>query len=289
LQARQPRIGRVAVCTIRRAGWTASVSVTPFSLVLFGGGCVAAAEWRSAAAWRAVVPVVAFLAGLTLATSGAAARGTDLRGGRSTRLVDLIESVEQGNARFARDVSTLRDQVGALTAKSSDARVEAAQADTRRLYAPAGLTTVTGTGLTVALNDAPPGAIDRSYPGLPRPSPDDLVVHQQDVQAVVNALWAGGAEAVQLMDQRVISTSAVRCVGNTLILQGRVYSPPYTITAIGDTDRLAGALSRSTAVRNYRQYVAAYGLGYRARTRSDVTIPAYTGALDLRYATPAGD
>ena len=64
--------------------------------------------------------------------------------------------------------------------------------------------------------------------------PDDLVVHQQDVQAVVNALWRGGADGVQVMDQRLIATSAVRCVGNTLILQGRVYSPPFTVTAVGD-------------------------------------------------------
>jgi uncharacterized protein YlxW (UPF0749 family) len=141
----------------------------------------------------------------------------------------------------------------------------------------------------VTLNDAPTDAIDRAYPGLPDPTPDDLVVHQQDVQAVVNALWAGGADAVRLMDQRVISTSAVRCVGNTLVLQGRVYSPPYTITAVGDTDRLLRALDESTAVRIFRQYVAAYGLGYRAEKRSNVTIPAYTGALDLRYATSAAD
>ena len=38
------------------------------------------------------------------------------------------------------------------------------------------------------------------------------MVHQQDIQAVVNALWAGGADALQIMDQRVISTSAVRMV-----------------------------------------------------------------------------
>ena len=65
-----------------------------------------------------------------------------------------------------------------------------------------------------------------------------VVVHQQDVQGVVNALWRGGAEAMQIMDQRVISTSAVRCVGNTLLLQGRVSSPPYTITAVGDVDAI---------------------------------------------------
>ena len=45
------------------------------------------------------------------------------------------------------------------------------------------------------------------------------------------------------MDQRLIATSAVRCVGNTLILQGRVYSPPYRITAIGDPKTLDTALN----------------------------------------------
>ena len=71
-------------------------------------------------------------------------------------------------------------------------------------------------------------------------SVDDVVVHQQDVQGVVNALWRGGAEAMMVMDQRIISTSAVRCVGNTLILQGRVYSPPFTVTATGDPALLDG-------------------------------------------------
>ena len=79
--------------------------------------------------------------------------------------------------------------------------------------------------------------------------PDDLVVHQQDVQAVVNALWRGGADGVQIMDQRLIATSAVRCVGNTLILQGRVYSPPYTITAVGDPDAAQPGARRLRARR----------------------------------------
>lgn len=86
---------------------------------------------------------------------------------------------------------------------------------------------------------------------------DDVVVHQQDVQAVVNALWAAGAEAMTIQDQRVIATSAVRCVGNTLILQGRVYSPPYVITAIGDIGSLRSGLdstgpSVSTAAMSTR-------------------------------------
>ena len=90
---------------------------------------------------------------------------------------------------------------------------------------------MTGPGLVVTLDDA------QRDPGSPLPpgvTPDDLVVHQQDLQAVVNALWAGGAQGVQVMDQRLVSTSAVRCVGNTLILHGRVYSPPFVVKAVGD-------------------------------------------------------
>src|SRR5690606_41737436 len=94
-----------------------------------------------------------------------------------------------------------------------------------------------GGALTVTLHAAPPDATAK-LPGYPEPQPDCLVIHQQDLQAVVNAMWQGGAEGIQVMDQRLISTSAVRCVGNTLILQGRVYSPPYTITAVGDPGQL---------------------------------------------------
>ena len=67
------------------------------------------------------------------------------------------------------------------------------------------------------------------------------------MQAVVNALWAGGAEAMTIMGVRVISTSAVRCVGNTLLLHGRVYSPPFVITAIGDPSAMQQALENPTA------------------------------------------
>src|ERR687883_440089 len=117
-------------------------------------------------------------------------------------------------------------------------------------------------------------------------TPDDLVVHQQDVQAVVNALWVGGAEAMMLMDQRVISTSAVRCVGNTLLLQGRVYSPPYRITAIGDPARMRAALETPAALQIYREFAREFGLGWTVQDAGELTVPAFTGSLDLRYATP---
>jgi uncharacterized protein YlxW (UPF0749 family) len=88
------------------------------------------------------------------------------------------------------------------------------------------------------------------------------------------------------MDQRLISTSAVRCVGNTLILQGRVYSPPYKIQAVGDPERLKDALAASPTIQNYMVYVNVYGLGWKVEDDGKVTLPGYSGTADLHYAQP---
>lgn len=235
--------------------------------------------------WR-VAGLVAFtLAGLLFVTSASAAKGSDLRSGRATRLADLIRVRQQGNERLSARVEALRAEVAKTSGQRSALGGQpSSQAEVATYEAPAGLRPVRGPAVAVSLDDAPEGALTRSYPGLPKPAPDDLVVHQQDVQAVVNALWAGGAEAMGLMDQRVVSTSAVRCVGNTLILQGRVYSPPYVVTAIGDPAALRAALAESPAVGTYRDYVAAYGLGYDLRSSPSLRLPAFDGSLRLRYA-----
>ncbi|MCW2606261.1 MAG: hypothetical protein JWO60_954, partial [Frankiales bacterium] len=152
-------------------------------------------------------------------------------------------------------------------------------ADAAALEQAAGLTPVQGPSVTVRLDDAkredaPPDAV-----------PDVLVVHQQDVQAVGNALWAGGAEAMTLMGQRVVSTSAVRCVGNTLILHGRVYSPPFVVTAVGEQAALRRALDLAPGVQLFLEYVDRFGLGYAVTTAPRTRLPAYDGPLELPRTT----
>jgi uncharacterized protein YlxW (UPF0749 family) len=115
-----------------------------------------------------------------------------------------------------------------------------------------------------------------------------VVVHQQDVQSVVNALWAGGAEAMVIMGVRVISTSAVRCVGNTLLLHGQVFSPPFEIAAIGSPGRLRSALDANAGVLAFRDAVSAFNLRYTVDNREDVIAPAYIGPVTLDHATAVG-
>ena len=189
---------------------------------------------RRPSLWTVLVPVVALVAGLLFATSSRTALGTDLRAGESTQLSQLIQQRQATVVRQQDELAPLQQRVQALTdqAASRNGEVAAAQGEGVREEPSAGLTALTGPGLSVTLDDAPPqsgGALPGDVP------PDNLVIHQSDVQGVVNALWAAGADGVAIMGQRLIATSAVICVGNTLLLHGRTYSPPFVVTAVGSS------------------------------------------------------
>lgn len=233
--------------------------------------------------WSYVVPVVLFGAGVLFATTAETAQGTELRNDRRVAMGELIgerkDEVASLTDRRRRLARAVEDETRRLARSDGGIRGEQSRADSSREAA--GLTAMHGPGLVVKLDDAPVS------PGGPLPrgaTADDVVVHQQDVQAVVNALWAGGAEAMSIMGVRVISTSAVRCVGNTLLLHGRVYSPPFTIVAIGDTEGMRAALDRSEGVRLYRAAADDFGLGYEVDEKGDVKVPAFDGTEGLSHA-----
>jgi uncharacterized protein YlxW (UPF0749 family) len=233
-----------------------------------------------------VLTVAVFaLAGLIFFTSFNTAKGTNIRTDASLlKLSDLIQERSHNNGELDESNGSLRRDVEAL-AERDDGSTKAEDDKLAALEDRAGTQKIKGKAVTVTLDDAPPNATAK-LPGYPEPQPDYLVIHQQDLQAVVNALWKGGAQGIKVMDQRLISTSAVRCVGNTLILQGRVYSPPYKIQAVGDPGKLKQALADSKAIQNYMVYVNVYGLGWNVADDGTVTLPGYSGTVDLQYAKP---
>lgn len=232
--------------------------------------------------WWLGVPVIALVAGILFTTSATTADSAPLREDRRLQLADLIGERESRVAEAEAVLAPLEEEVAELTAAlaGADTPVLAEQQRAGMHRETAGFTALSGPGLTVTLDDAlrpdgltPPGAED-----------DDLLVHQQDLQAVVNALWAGGAEGMSIMGERIIATSAVLCVGPVLLLHGRPYSPPYVVTAIGDPEAMQEALAQSSGVQLFRQAVDAFGLGYGETVEEDVTVPAYDGTSTLRSA-----
>ncbi|MEU4214249.1 DUF881 domain-containing protein [Actinoplanes sp. NPDC026623] len=233
--------------------------------------------------WSIAVPLIGLAAGLLFTTSATTADGTALRDDRRPQLAQLIADkrarLEDREERAANLRAAVDQDAARLADVSEPVKIARARADALR--AGAGFTTLRGPGLTVRLNDSPQRTTGG---GTDAPENDDLVVHQGDVQAVVNALWAGGAEAMSIMDIRVISTSAVRCVGNTLLLHGQVFSPPFKITAIGEPTAMHQALESAEGVQQFRAAVADFGLGYQETVERNVTVRAYDGSSDLRSA-----
>jgi uncharacterized protein YlxW (UPF0749 family) len=231
--------------------------------------------------WPWLVPVAALVAGSLFASSVRASDGGDLRTDQA-RLPDLIRSQNRTNGDRSAQFDELQGRVDEATSALApgDLQTQKLERQANEIATAAGRTPVRGPALQVSLDDAKLGGGD-----VPAGAdPDDYVIHQQDVQSVVNALWRGGAEAMMLQDQRVISTSAVRCVGNTLILQGRVYSPPYVITAIGDRDAMRSALADDPSVGNLRDWSIAVGLGYDVKNVGQRTFPAYSGSIVPEHA-----
>jgi len=227
---------------------------------------------------RVATVAVCVVAGFMMATSALASRGNDLRPDRRTELVTLVQAEADRVEQLGRTASGLRAEVDALTARGNEA---AGLPDLTLAAERADSIAVTGPALTVTLTDAPasvqPAGVD----------PDLLVVHQQDIQAVVNALWEGGAEAMTVQGQRVSSRTGIKCVGNTVVLHGVPYAPPYRITAIGDVPALERSLRSSEYLRLYREYVDAYRLGYEVSRQARVEMPAYSGPAEFEHARVA--
>lgn len=224
------------------------------------------------------VTLVCLAAGLLFGTSASLARQDP--GDAPQDLVDLIERRDAQVKDLSARAETLSTEVQRLRAERAGSTTSRVLREADELATGVGAAAVTGPAVRVTLDDA-----GYSLDTLPEGySVDDVVVHQQDLQGVINALWAGGAEAIMVQDQRIVSTSSVQCVGSTLYLQGRVYSPPYTITAIGDPAALHAALEADPVVDTYRQWADAVGLGYAVEDLGETELPAFAGSVRPQHA-----
>ncbi|MBA3232465.1 MAG: DUF881 domain-containing protein [Propionibacteriales bacterium] len=228
------------------------------------------------------VPLACAAAGLLATTSMVNARGTDLRGGRYSDLTQLVQAQSNKVLALREETAALQQRIDALTGQVGGQRVRALQRDIAAVSPAAGLHGLGGPGLVVTLADAPR---DQEVPdGI---DPNLLIVHQQDIQAVVNAMWAGGAEGISLQGQRIIATTGIKCVGNTVVLQGVPYSPPYRVVAVGDPRVMYDALAASPEVANYRDYTEPpYNLGWLLQPQTAIRVPAFKAPVKLDYAKP---
>ena len=203
---------------------------------------------------------------------------------RDEALRKSVNQLEDRNRALKAEVADLQAAVKSgedeTARRSSAAEQVKAQLDEQRSVA--GLTALHGPGLTVLLHDG-------ADPNDPNDRSLGWTVHYQDLQDIVNLLWANGAEAIAVNGQRIVPTTAFHYAGvNILVNNASRLSGPYTVTAIGDPSALATGVGDPDQLAELKSRNRIYGLGFSWVRSTRVSIPGYDAAFLVKNAQPLG-
>lgn len=225
-----------------------------------------------------IVGVLGFLIAVAFNTT---TRLDDARPQRASDLVGVVQDMERQRGELQERLATLRSQVSDMEhAAAQDSGIrETFTNELEQARALAGLSPVRGPGVRVMLGDGSEVAQGGD--------PNDYLIHDTDVAAVVNALLAAGAEAVDVNGERVVATTPVRCAGTTILVNSVRLGSPYTIGAIGDSAKLESALlGDPQASLLFTTYKSQYGLQVSISKLTEIEIAPYRGSLRPQYAAP---
>lgn len=139
----------------------------------------------------------------------------------------------------------------------------------------AGTTAVKGPGVVVSIEDSKKIISNSDNTNL-------YIIHDEDILKVINELRAAGAEAISLNDQRLISTSEIRCAGPTISVNNTRVAAPFVIKAIGNAKSMEDAIKMRGGVA---ETLSVWGIQVDIKKDNNIVIPAYKGATEFKYVT----
>jgi len=225
---------------------------------------------------RAALTIIFVLFGFMLATQFRARPPivANLTYQRSEELSVLLKVAEEQRNALKEEVALLRDQVAKMQAGEDEVKV--LQNELRKAMFLAGLTDVKGPGIVVDMSDS-------QKPAQAGQNPNVFLIHERDLQDVINAIFGAGAEAVSVNAQRFVSTTEVVCAGNVIMINGVRVAPPFKILAIGDPAVLENGLKMRGGVVDNLQL---WGIEVKVKVEQEITISAYQGSLKFRFVQP---
>lgn len=233
---------------------------------------------------RVVSPGAAALAvmgvfGLLVATAAVqtARNAEDTSTGRASLVAQIKARNIELDARRAR-IANLRAENESLQNLYLDTTTQgrALSARLNRLSVMTGAAAVTGPGVKVVVDDAP-GAVS-----------DQQRVLDEDLQKLVNALWASGAEAISINGQRLTNLSAIRFAGSAITVNFVSLDRPYTVLAVGNPDTMPARFVETEHGRDWLDLHEVAHLEFKMTTEQSMRLPAAPARrLTLRHATEA--
>jgi uncharacterized protein YlxW (UPF0749 family) len=250
-----------------------------------GDPAASALRPASTAARRASTVVLLLALGTITGTAVAQVRerqqaGTGLRAELAAEVRDRTARTDE----LAAAAQRLRAQVAAAQAEllGADAQGRLVSERLVDLGLASATLPVEGPGLRVTLDDAKADSTGTDG-GLRGGSLSDRRVQDRDLQGLVNALWAAGAEAISIDGERLTALTAIRSAGETILVDFSPLSPPYVVEAVGDPARLEVELLDGAVGRALTTYQSVHGLTFEVRREDELSLPG-AGTPDLRAA-----
>ncbi len=228
--------------------------------------------------WVVPLTVVSLVLGVLIAVlylSSASAQGD---GETNMRPEEVIRHLRKQNEEQQDTVSKLNARIDALVKGAS---TEAVQKEITELHIRTGVTPVQGPGIVITIDDT-----NQSSKNPGDVNPNALITHDVDLLMLLNELRVAGAEALGLNDQRVVNSTAVRCVGPVIYVNNTPISAPFTVRAIGKVDALYGAANLPYGVIDQLKPL---GMRIEIEKRDNIQLPAITVLPPLSFTKVAKD
>ena len=236
----------------------------------------------SRSSFRPALIVVFAVLGLLVAVAfNTTTRLAEARPSRASDLVEVVREMEAQRDGLQDQLADLRTEIARYerdAAEDSGVSQSFSQ-ELDRVRQAAGLSAVAGPGVQIILGDGSEVAAGAD--------PNDYLIHDTDIASVVNALFVGGAEAIDVNGERIVATTPIRCAGTTILVNSTRLGSPYVITAVGDPVSLeAAVLADETASLLIDAYASQFGLQVSLSRKSGVTVAPFRGSLRPQYARP---
>ncbi|MFD2371074.1 DUF881 domain-containing protein [Brevibacillus sp. GCM10020057] len=167
------------------------------------------------------------------------------------------------------------------TSLSEDESISVMKEELARNRRMAGLVEVEGEGVVLEVVDAKIPD-DNVLDGHMTAPVTDYTIDDEDLRWLVNILFANGAQAVSINGHRLISTTAIRNVGDTIQIDTHTIKPPYELKALGDPDVLLSALKLEGVEENFQLA----NKKVLAEKRDKLVISANTEPRSIQYMKP---
>jgi uncharacterized protein YlxW (UPF0749 family) len=194
----------------------------------------------------------------------------------------ITKNIEVLN-KTSEDLSSINNEIAQIQTNTPGLDFHGiSQSNESNLQVFSGLSSVKGEGIEIVINDAiKTDSLETADLELAR-------VYDSDVQLLVNALWASGAESVSINKSRLTSTSAIRSAGDAILVNYRPLLPPFVISAIGDND-LRDRLIKHPDYLDLQFVVKTYGLGFNVSEIKDIEMIATGVALPSLQGITVGN